>query len=166
MLSPIIVLQSQNPARLDGWQGRCCATVEAWARRRGYEYRRCGDELFDRCPAFLRERHGAQPVVLSDLARLLWLREVLDEGFGHAIWCDADLLLFRDFEPVIAGDRFGRECWVQRDARRLRSYRKIHNAWLQFSRGSATLAFYIDRAAALIGDLVLLPALLAWQGRR
>lgn len=147
-----IVLQSQRPDRLQGWQGRCCDSVQAWARRHGLAYRRCGDELFERVAEPLRQRFAAQPVVLSDLARLLWLQEVLDEGYRTAIWCDADVLLFRDFSlaPAPAADRVGRECWVQHTDGRLRSYRKVHNAWLQVGAGSAFLAFYIDRALALL----------------
>jgi hypothetical protein len=101
-------------------------------------------------PAALRERFASQTVVLADLARLLWLREVLDSGYDRAVWCDADLLVFDDFVPAESGDHFGRECWVQQYGGKLRCYRKIHNAWMQFESGSATLAFYIDRAQALL----------------
>jgi hypothetical protein len=145
-----IVLQSQSPAALDGWQGRCCASVAAWARKRGYRYRRCGDDIFDRVPVRLRRRFARQRVVLSDLARLHWLRTVLEEGYDRAIWVDADVLIFRDFTPPAAGDHLGRECWIQLQGRRLRTYRKVHNAWLQFAAGSAFLPFYIDRAEALL----------------
>ncbi len=105
--------------------------------------------MFGRVPTVLRNRHAAQPVVLSDLARLLWLREVLAEGFEQAIWCDADLLILADFQPH-RGDRFGRECWVQHRDERLHPYRKIHNAWMQFDRDSVTLPFYLDRASHLL----------------
>jgi hypothetical protein len=147
-----VVLQSQSQRRLEGWQGLCCASVRRWAAARGFAYRLIGDELFERLPPRLRERHAAQIVVLSDLARLLWLQEVLDGGFQRAIWCDADLLVFRDFEPVLdeSGACFGRECWIQRDGGKLRSYRKIHNAWMQFAAGSGTLAFYRERARVLL----------------
>ena len=145
-----IILQSQHPGRLHGWQGRCCDSVAAWAARSGFAYVRCGDELFDRVPDALRRRHAAQPVVLADLARLLWLAEQLEAGHERAIWCDADLLVFRHFTPSHRGDAFGRESWVQSGDRGLRRYRKIHNAWLQFERGSSVLPFYIDRATRLL----------------
>ena len=144
------MLQSQHPARLQGWQGRCCDSVAAWAAARGFTYRRAGDELFERVPADLRARFAAQPVVLSDLARLLWLRAALAEGFERAVWCDADVFVFADFALPARGDRVGRECWVQRAGHRLRSYRKVHNAWLQFEAGSVFLPWYIDRALALL----------------
>ncbi|MEE4280054.1 MAG: hypothetical protein V2I82_16430 [Halieaceae bacterium] len=144
-----VVLQSQREASLSAWQRRCCDGVKHWAEGHGFAYRFEGDELFERVPSDIRRRFASQPVVLSDLARLLWLREALDEGFGRAIWVDADVLLFRDFAPA-DGDRFGRECWIQRRDGRLRSYRKLHNAWLQFVRGSVVLPFYIDRALLLL----------------
>lgn len=145
-----IVLQSHRPERLKTWMGSCCDSVRGWAERQGFDYRLDGDALFARVPAALRERFASQKVVLSDLARLLWLQELLDSGYARAIWCDADVLLFTDFSPATSGDRFGRECWVQTQDGRLRAYRKIHNAWMQFEAGSATLAFYIDRSRHLL----------------
>lgn len=151
-----VVLQSHNPDRLNSWQGECCASVRDWAAKQGFAYRFEGDELFERVPDCLRRRFAAQPVVLSDLARLLWLRELLENGYDRALWCDADLLVFGELPLSAGGDRFGRECWVQRDragkreGERIRRYRKIHNAWMQFSDASPVLGFYIDRAAALL----------------
>jgi len=145
-----IVLQSQREDRLHGWQGACCASVEAWAGARGFTYRFEGDECFARIPAYLRRRFGDQPVVLMDLARLLWLREVLEEGYVRALWIDADVLLFRPFAPAGAGDWLGREHWIQKRAGRLRTYPKVHNAFLQIDAGSSFLPFYIDRAAHLL----------------
>jgi hypothetical protein len=128
----------------------CCNSVERWASSHDFDYLFAGDELFARLPEALRERFADQPVVLADLARLEWLRETLAHGYARAIWCDADLLIFDDFVPNNDGDVFGRECWVQLDGKKLRSYRKIHNAWLQFQAGSSTLDFYIDRATRLL----------------
>lgn len=145
-----VVVQSQRPALLEGWQGRCCASVAAWARAHGYRYRRFGDELFDHLPPDLGQRFASQPVVLSDLARLHCLRAALREGFARAIWVDADVLVFRDFAPPDHGDHLGRECWVQPKDGKLRTFRKVHNAWLQFAADSVLLPWYIDRAAALL----------------
>mgnify|MGYP001827129198 CR=1 FL=1 len=130
--------------------GDCCASVKGWASSNGFDYLLEGDALFARLPTALRERFASQAVVLSDLARLLWLKEKLESGYQRAIWCDADLLVFDDFVPRNSGDCFGRECWIQRSGSKLRRYRKIHNAWLQFEVGSTTLDFYIDRAQALL----------------
>jgi hypothetical protein len=128
----------------------CCNSVQRWASSQGFDYLFADDELFARLPTGLRERFATQPVVLSDLARLMWLHEMLTQGYERAIWCDADLLVFENFALQQQGDVFGRECWVQQDGTKLRRYRKIHNAWLQFQAGSSTLDFYIDRATHLL----------------
>jgi hypothetical protein len=148
--SKTIILQSQRPEAVQGWQGRCCASVAAWAERQGFAYRFEGDELLARVPSSLRSRFVDQAVVLADLARLLWLREVLEEGFNRAVWVDADILLFRDFDLPAGGDHVGREVWVQRAGGGLRTFRKVHNAWLQIARDSVWLPFYINRASALL----------------
>ena len=148
--SSTVVLQSQRAERLDGWQGRCCASVQAWATQCGYAYRFEDDEVFKRIPDPLRQRFGNQVVVLSDFARLLWMQEVLGEGYARVLWIDADVLLLRAFEPPARGDWLGREAWVQVSKGRLRSYRKVQNAWLQIGQGSSFLPFYIDRARCLL----------------
>ncbi len=148
--SNTIVLQSQARERLEGWQGRCCESVRSWAEVKGFAYRFEADELFGRVPAELRRCFAEQPAVLADLARLQWLKDVLSEGFARAIWVDADVLLFRDFDLAGPGDYLGREVWIQGDLRRPRSFRKVHNAWLQFHRDSVFLPYYIDRASALL----------------
>lgn len=148
-MTSTIVLQSHRSDRLDGWMAHCVASVRDWAYRHGFGYRWLDDALLDFVPDGLRSRYAAQPVVLSDLARLLWAQQVLHEGADQVIWCDADLLIFRDFAPR-DHESFGRECWVQHSNGRLRNYRKIHNAWLQCRRDSVVLPFYIDRATALL----------------
>jgi hypothetical protein len=145
-----LVVQSQRPGVLPAWQRRCFDSVRGWAKLRGYDYRFYGDELFRPLPPTLREKLQAQPVVATDLARLLLLREALRSGYEQAIWCDADLLIFRDFEPREQDHSFGREVWVQGRDGGVHSYRRIHNAWLQFQADSPVLPFYIDRATAML----------------
>lgn len=76
--------------------------------------------------------------------------EALRSGYERAIWCDADLMIFRDFEPLPLDHSFGREVWVQGRDDGVHSYRRIHNAWLQFTADSPILPFYTDRAAAML----------------
>ena len=150
MSAQTVVLQSQRPDRLEGWQGRCCASVRAWAQGHGHNYHFLGDELFDLVAKPLREKFCEQPVVLSDYARLLWLREHLDAGAATVVWCDADILIFHTFTLGDYREAFGRENWLQMHERKRRRYRKIHNAWLQFRADSPVLDFYIDRARHLL----------------
>lgn len=146
----ILLIQSQKPERLSGWQGACCESVRRWAKGHGFSYTLLDDALFDAVPADLREKFAAQPVVLSDLARLLQMRVGLNRGYDSVIWCDADLLVFDDFEPALDTESFGRECWLQRDGANIKRYRKIHNAWMSFDKNSVVLDFYLNRAEALL----------------
>ncbi|MEO0437046.1 MAG: hypothetical protein AAF098_09075 [Pseudomonadota bacterium] len=150
MKTPTVVLQSQDEAALGPWQLACLKSVRQWSKGLNYAYRFENNEFFDRIPTALKSKYQSHMLLLSDLARLLWLREALDEGFDSAIWCDADLLIFDNFVPTSVRESFGRECWVQQQGSRLRSYKKVHNAWLCFHRSSPLLSFYIDRALCLL----------------
>ena len=145
-----LVLQSQSPERLLGWQGDCTLSVKRWAERRGYHYSLLGDEIFEVLPSGLANKYAAQPVVKSDLARLCQIQREFQRGYIRVIWCDADLLVFDDFEPPEEPECFGRECWLQRSGAGIKRFKKIHNAWMSFHRDSVVLSFYIDRASALL----------------
>jgi len=114
-------------------------------------------------PPGRREKLREQPVVATGVARLLLMLEALKAGYERAIWCDADLLSFRDFEPLNVDHSFGREVWVQGRDGGVHSYRRIHNAWLQFSSDSPILPFYIDRASAML-ERVQMPVVPQFAG--
>jgi hypothetical protein len=129
--------------------------VEAWAGAAGYDYRYIDDELFDPVPDHLRERLRGQPVVASDLARLLALRAALDEGFEAAVWCDADFLVFDPERLALPAEPYavGREVWIEDrgPGRTPRARVKVHNAFLLFRRGNPFLDFCIDAVERLLG---------------
>jgi hypothetical protein len=129
--------------------------VRRWARAAGFHYRRFGDELFDPIPEHLQDRLCAQPVVASDLARLLALRRALEEGYHAAVWCDADFLVFAPDRLTLPAEPYavGREVWIEdRGAGRApRARVKVHNAFLLFRRGNPFLDFYIDAVERLLG---------------
>jgi hypothetical protein len=150
-----VVLQSHRnplPAR---WLARCLASVEAWASTSGFDYRLLGDEFFDPVPAHLHDRLRAQPVVASDLARLLALRRALEEGYDAAVWCDADFLVFDPLRLTLPAEPYavGREVWIEdRGAGRApRARVKVHNAFLLFRQGNPFLDFCIDAVERLLG---------------
>jgi len=149
-----LVLQSHRDPLPAPWLARCLASVEDWAGAAGYGYRFLGDELFDPIPEHLRERLRGQPVVASDLARLLALRAALEEGFEAAVWCDADFLVFDPERLALPAESYavGREVWVEdRGAGRMpRARVKVHNAFLLFRRGNPFLDFAIDAVLRLL----------------
>src|SRR6476646_4338404 len=93
-------------------------STREWAAAKSFEYRFFDDAFFDFCPEWYRQRVERNILLMSDLARLLAARRLLEEGFERAIWVDADLLVFSPsaFEPW-AGETFGfnTELWVNRE---------------------------------------------------
>jgi hypothetical protein len=135
------------------WIKRCLESVRDWCALRGCEYRFMGDELFDCVPESIREKTRNQPVIATDLARLLTLRNALNTGYDTVVWLDADVLVLEPsaFALPDVPCAFGREVWVQHDRHGgLKSYKKIHNAFLLFARGDSFLDFYVDSAERLL----------------
>ncbi|MDX1709811.1 MAG: hypothetical protein R3316_01580 [Rhodovibrionaceae bacterium] len=137
---------------------RCLDSVESWAATQGHAYRLLEDELFRPIPAWAWEKFGDHRVVLSDLARLLWMAELLDQGWSRVFWLDSDVFVFapEEFalpepESLAGGCAFGREVWVQPDGRGgLTARRNVHNAASLFERDNAFLAFYIHACERIL----------------
>lgn len=147
-----LVIQSCSPAQRAGWQGACLASVERWVRGQRHDYRFLGDEIFDRVPAWYRDKAGDKRPVVTDYARLLLLREALATGSDTAIWFDADVLvldqsLLLDFGGTCA---FGQEVWVERKQGRLTARRNVHNAVMVFRHGCPVLPFLIHCVESLM----------------
>jgi hypothetical protein len=92
-----------------------------------------GDEIFAAVPADYAARAGRWRLVVTDLARLLALRDLLRD-FDRAIWFDADVLVFAPDRLAVdcsEGYAFSREVWVQRSPRRpdeMLTLPKVNNA--------------------------------------
>lgn len=148
-----LVIQSHRSPLPYRWLERCLASVRDWCALHAYGYRFLGDELFEGLPESIRSTVPGQTVIASDLARLLVLRDALHSGYQTAVWLDADVLIFDPAAFVLPAQSYaaGREVWVQHDKHgRLRSYRKVHNAFLLFARGNSFLDFYADTALRLL----------------
>lgn len=126
----------------------CLISVQGWASMWGYEYRFVDDALFSYVPSNLRKKFIAQPVVLSDLARLRLLQHALTVGYDRAVWLDADFLVFDADRLQLSDTRHavGREVWVQKNNNKLKAYKKVHNAFMVFTRDDSFLPFYTDVA--------------------
>ena len=148
-----LVIQSHRSPLPYRWIERCLDSVRDWCAMRGYEYRFTGDELFDCLPASIAGKTQVQTVIATDLARLLTLQEALNRGYDTVVWMDADFLIFDPSRFRLPDQPYavGREVWVQHDRHgRLKSYKKIHNAFLMFLRGNSFLDFYADTAQRLL----------------
>lgn len=152
-MSATLVIQSHRDPLPFEWLRFCLDSVTSWAQDNRFEMRFIGDELFDLIEPGLLAKIGAQTVIASDLARLKILQQGLAKGYDRVIWCDADFLIFDPGQFLLPDSDFavGREIWVQQDrSEKLRTYNKVHNAFLMFARGNHFLDFYCDTAERLL----------------
>ena len=151
--SDTVVIQSHRLPLPFDWLEPCLESVRTWAASRGYDYRFEDDAIFERLDDDLWQQTRSQLVIASDLARLAALQAALEEGYGCAVWIDADTLVFDPDRLHLAQDDYalGREVWVQEDVQgRPRSYVKVHNAFMQFRMGNPFLAFYRHAAERIV----------------
>lgn len=148
----VLVLQSHRRPLPWPWIEDCLVSVRGWACERGYDYRFLDDALFESLPADVRLATRDQPVVASDLARLLVMERALAEGYDTAVWLDADMLIVDPPALTLPEDAYavGREVWVQQHDRGCRAWVKVHNAFLMFRAGNPLLPFYVDTALRLL----------------
>ena len=124
-----------------------------------------GDELFRPLPQDFVLKVGHRGPILSDLGRLLAIREAL-KSYRRVIWFDADVLIFnpRAFSFPQGTFGFGQERWVQpkRDKRvahksstnshkmTWKVYRSVCNALCYFERDNPFLDYYIYACQSVI----------------
>ena len=152
-MSETLVIQSYRTENVPAWINSCLGSVEAWASLCGLDYRFFGNEIFQRVPAWYRERAKGCLPVLTDLGRLILVREALGSGVGTVIWVDADILIFDPEKlrvDIDAEYAFSRELWVQPGARGLKVYRNVHNAFCMFRQGNPFLDFYIHACLSVM----------------
>jgi hypothetical protein len=152
-MSTTLVIQSHRVPLPCAWLQPCLDSVANWARIKGYDYRFVDDQIFDLLEPQLADKLRGRAVIASDLARLKILQQGLAEGYACVIWCDADFLIFNTDDFVLPETDFalGREVWVQPGEQgKLRSYVKVHNAFMMFRQGNHFLDFYTDTAERLL----------------
>ena len=113
-----IILQSHRAA-VPAPITTCVDSVRAWAAHAGHTYVFVGDALFESLPAWFIDGVGGNRLMMSDLARLIWLRQQL-EHYEEAVWIDADVLIFAPQQFAIRCDgsyAVCRETWVRHGGR-------------------------------------------------
>jgi len=151
--SDTLVIQSHRSPLPYAWLQNCLDSVRQWAGMNHYDYIFLGDELFDPVDHKLLDKTRQQKVIATDLARLFQLQKGLAKGYSTVIWCDADFLIFNPENFVLPVEPYalGREVWIQADKNsRLKTYRKVHNAFLMFRQGNTFLDFYTETAERLL----------------
>lgn len=152
-MSDTLVLQSHRDPLPFHWLQACLESVQCWAEQRQYDYRFIGDELFAPLADAELEKTADQRVIATDLARLLQLQQYLDAGYRAVVWCDADMLIFDPARFTLSSTAYalGREVWVQPvRGKGLKSYVRVHNAFLMFRQGNSFLPFYLETARRLL----------------
>ena len=152
-MSETLVIQSYRTEMVPAWINSCLGSVRAWASLCGLDYRFFGDEIFERVPAWYRERANGRLPVMTDLGRLILVRDALGSGARTVFWIDADVFIFDPDELQVEIDAeyaFSRELWVQQSARGLKVYRNVHNAFCMFRQGNPFLDFYIHACQSVL----------------
>lgn len=152
-----VVIQSWKSGPLPRWQERCIASVREWVEANGLEYRYVDDRLLEIVPAWYRERCGTQKLPVTDLGRLLLLKEALAEpGCERALWVDADVVVFdpgRLRVPEEGDYAFCLEYWQYRHPEKgMQCRRGANNSFIFMRRNSPMLPFYIDQCERIVAD--------------
>lgn len=161
-MTKTLVLQSAQSQRAQ-WLDTCLVSVESWAAQANYSYRFIGDELFDQVPDWYMCKVAGRMPIASDLGRLLWIKNLLDQGEADiVVWLDADVLVFAPSKLKVAPVSscvFGQELWVQKNLpkshpkgaekpQRQRSTwqarKNVHNALAAFRKDCPVLPFLIE----------------------
>lgn len=152
-----LVLQSCPASERGGWLQTCMDSVQGWSQQQGFEWHYLDDELFRCLPDDLQPGGRISPVIASDLARLLCLQQLLQQGYDCVLWLDADVLVFKPEALKLPNADYavGREVWVQAgDKGRWRAWKKVHNAALMFRNQAnghnSLLDYYADTATRLL----------------
>lgn len=86
---------------MPGWVGRCVDSVRGWAAG-GHEL--LGGELLDLAPGWVHDAAGDSVLPVTDVARLVLLRDRLAAGHDRVVWLDADVLVW---DPAVVDVEVG-----------------------------------------------------------
>lgn len=147
-----LVFQSFRRDNIPDWLTCCMNSVAKWSRRRGFEYRFIGDELFELLPEWFANAYAGRMLPLTDLGRLKAAAKYLQEGFTRTVWIDADVLIF-DPDNFSVDTEFGfafcRELWLEKRWGATVADNRINNCVSVYEQGNAFLDFYLYAAQAL-----------------
>jgi hypothetical protein len=158
--SKTIVVQSFRAHDVPEWISRCLTSVRTWAALSKFQYKMMGDEFLDLVPDWYRRKARRYITVITDLARLVLLRQCLEEGFDRAIWVDADMAVFRPSILKVDPDLsygYSREIWIEKKCSAgLIATRKINNSACLFRNDDISLAHldeYICACKSIVAGL-------------
>ena len=139
------VFQTYRTVDVPHWIVRCLESAKKWAHMRGHQYQFYDDAIFEQVPSWYRDAVKSRILPMSDLARLLTARTLLETN-DRVIWVDADVLVFDPDALHIEGSAGFAVCpevWVSKHWGGPLSEYRFNNAVLMFDHGNAFLEFYI-----------------------
>ena len=143
-----LVIQSYRAANVPVWIECCLQSVRAWAAAQGFDYQLIGDEAFQVCGEDYLASVGDNIRSITNLARLVLVRQAHDVGYDRAMWIDADVFVFAPEELRIDLDSryaFARETWLARvDDTQWRAFAGVNNSLFVCMAGEPDLDFLIS----------------------
>ncbi len=156
-----LVIQSFRRQDVPPWIERCMASVRSWAEARGYDYRFADDSSFDLVGADYLARAEGNLRTITNLTRLILIRDALAAGYDEAVWMDADIFVFAPDQFELAspqGYAFARETWIdQWEGDVWRAIAGVNNSVALFGQEQPDLQFLIDAIFHIAGHRPLRP---------
>jgi hypothetical protein len=155
MAPSTVVVQSFRTYDVPQWIQDCTKTVRDWAALSGFSYQFSGDEFLALAPEWYRQKAGASITVVTDLARLLLIRNALQAGFECAVWMDIDVLIFNAQRLTVDTEipfGYSQQAWLEKGD----LYPAINNSVCLFRNQRESLAHleeYIDACLSIMKAL-------------
>lgn len=131
-------------------------SVDAWANAENWDYLRL-DDAFLRLPEqWILEKCGTNIYAVTDVARLIWLNQTLNQGYERVIWADADMLVISPAQLTQQlqrhqGHGFAKEVFLPIERAQAHVPRiGINNSMMFFERGDITLEAYLNECKSFL----------------
>lgn len=153
MAEKVTIIQSYRTESVPAWITQCMTSVQDCAVAQGAAYNCYDDEaILSLLSDSFKDKVGERWPMLTDLARLLLVRQCFNEGYDRVIWLDADVYLWnvQNFDLTVKlpnGFGFGRERWTE-ESGKIRN--GVHNAICIFDKGNPFLDYYILACESII----------------
>jgi hypothetical protein len=115
-----------------------------------------GDEFFRFAPEWVVRRCSDNLYAITDVCRLQWLRNCLDEGYERVIWVDADVLVFAPERLCVEtrnGYAFVRELFLRTTPSGVDPVEGINNSLMVFEKNQTVLDAYYDSCLECLKNL-------------
>jgi hypothetical protein len=125
-------------------------SVQQWAVLHGWDYLVLDDAFLELPPHWVRQRCGSNLYAKTDVARLIWAKEVLSHQYDRVIWVDADVVVFDPdglARHVNAVHEYGfaHELFLHIEGHHTKPIWGLNNAVMVFDRHTPMLQNYLQR---------------------